>query len=104
VPIEEHPEDQRHVLARHIQSNPPSRFPDALLVGFTTIAEWVDRDGHRWLSYLTSPGATECQIDGYLQHVTTEGWEQRDRRWEMFYLGLSLGIGVTALVMFAWLA
>lgn len=68
--------DEREAIAAAVQAAAPQNRPEALLVGWVVVAEWVDGNGARWLSRWSSETVTAWQMDGMLHHALYDpGWD-----------------------------
>lgn len=50
----------------------------SLVVGWVVVADWVDPDGQRWLSYTKSEGVTEWQAKGMANEVVAGGFDSEE--------------------------
>ena len=50
----------------------------SMLVSWVVMSEWIDEDGHRWLSRMESQGLPDWTIRGMLLAGVDDDWEPED--------------------------
>jgi len=61
------PNETLHELIQSVRPDmDEERLEGSLLAGWVLVAEWMDREGDRWLSRISHPGCTKWQREGYL--------------------------------------